>query len=278
MTTPAAPDPGRPSLIQASAWLSLGVPAVAVVLLFWVESAGRNESLFHLFNDLPRFTGPALWANLTILGDGLVCASLFLPWIRRHPERVWGGILGALAMVVILQFFKGTWSLPRPLAVLPQETVNVIGPGHRRGSFPSGHTATAFLFVGIWALSTRSRVVSLAILLPGILVGISRMTVGVHWPSDVLAGAALGWTTAWLGLRWAARTPWGMGRIGQRVTGVLLLASALVLLLIYHTGYPGVLTFQRGLAALCLAVGIVEMVRLLRSPREAGFSPPKPGD
>jgi len=251
---------------------------VALALLVWVELAGQDESVFRFFNQLPRFTGPLLWANVTILGDGLVCAVLFLPWIRRHPERVWGGILGALAMFLILRLFKGTWSLPRPPAVLPQETLTVIGPGLRRGSFPSGHTATAFLFVGIWALSSRSRVVSLGILLPGIVVGISRMAVGVHWPSDVLAGAALGWTTAWLGLRWAAQMPWGMGWIGRRVTGALLLISALVLLLIDHTGYPGVLAFQRGVAALCLTVGGVEMFRLLHSPRETGYSPPKQGD
>lgn len=273
-----SPVPGRPSFVHASPWLSMGVPAVALLLLLRVELAGLDESLFHFFNGLPDLTGPRLWANLTILGDGLVCAVLFLPWIRSHPERVWGGILGALTMFLILRLFKGTWSLPRPLAVLPPETLHVIGPGHRRGSFPSGHTATAFLFVGIWALSVRSRIGSLAILLPGILVGISRMAVGVHWPSDVLAGAALGWTTAWLGLRWAASTPWGMGRIGQWVEGGLLLVSALVLGLVDHTGYPGVLVLQRGIAALCFAVGAVEMVRLHDSPRKAGFSSPKTGD
>ncbi|MGW8268348.1 MAG: phosphatase PAP2 family protein [Longimicrobiales bacterium] len=279
MTPPfTSPDAGGSSFVRASAWLSIGVPAVAMVLLAWVELAGENESLFRFFNGLPHFTGSLFWANVTILGDGLVCAVLFLPWIRRHPERVWGGVLGALAMVLILRFFKGTLSLPRPLAVLPQETLTVIGPGHRRSSFPSGHTATAFLFVGIWALSSRRRAVSLGMLLPGILVGISRMAVGVHWPSDVLAGAALGWTTAWLGLRWAARMPWGMGRIGRRVTGALLLVSALVLLLIDHTGYPGVLAFQRGVAVFGLAVGGVEMLRLFHSPGDAGFPPPNQGN
>lgn len=268
-------DSKEMSFVRAPVWLAFGVPALAVALLFWVELGGQNESLFRLFNGLSRFTGPLVWANITILGDGLVCGVLFLPWIRKHPERVWAGILGALTMVLILHFFKGTWNLPRPLAVLPEGTVNVIGPGLRRGTFPSGHTATAFLLAGIWALSTRNRVLSLALLLPGILVGISRMAVGVHWPSDVLAGAALGWTSAWLGLRWAARTPWGMGRTGQRVIGVLLLISALVLLLIDHTRYPGVLVFQRGLATLCFAIGSMEMIRLFRSPSDAGTSSPE---
>jgi len=264
--------PRGKSLVQAPAWLTFGVPAVALALLAWVELGGLDPALFRFFNGLSLETGPGLWAHLTILGDGLVSAVLFLPWIRRHPERVWGGILGALAMVLVLRLFKDIFGLPRPLAVLPEGTVHVIGPGHRRGSFPSGHTSTFFLLVGIWALTTRRRLLSVLLLLPGLLVGISRMAVGVHWPSDVLAGIALGWTMAWLGLRGAQRIPPGMGRVGQRILAGLLLASALVLLLIDHTGYPGVLVFQRGLAGACLLVGAIETFRLGRPAHEAGFS------
>lgn len=253
-----------PTHVEATWWLILGVPAVALALLVWVEAEGANVALFRVFNGLSKHTGPALWAHVTILGDGLVTAVLFLPWIRRHPERVWGGILGALFMVVVLRLFKGALSLPRPLAVLPPDTVEVIGPGHRRGSFPSGHTATFFLLVGIWALSSRKRVLSVVLILPGILVGVSRMVVGVHWPSDVLGGAALGWISAWAGLRWADRLPWGTGRRGQLILGVLLLISALVLLFIDHTGYPGVRPFQAGVAATCLLVGGREMARIAR--------------
>jgi membrane-associated phospholipid phosphatase len=251
---------------------------VALGLLVLVEAGGANTALFYAFNGLSRHTGPAVWAHLTILGDGLVTAVLFLPWIRRHPERVWGGILGAVIMVLVLRLFKGLLGLPRPLAVLPPETVEVIGPGHRKGSFPSGHTATFFLFVGIWALSTRKRLLSIFLIVPGVLVGVSRMAVGVHWPSDVLAGAALGWVSAWVGLRWAGRTPWGTRRRGQIVLGILLLASALVLLLIDHTGYPGVLLFQRGLALACFVVGAREFVRIVRSREYAGLVDTHPKD
>ena len=262
------------SYVSASPWLALGVPAVALTLLAWVELAGVDPALFRFFNDLPLHTGPAFWAHLTILGDGLVCAVLFLPWIRSHPERVWGGVLGALAMFLILRLFKGTWSLPRPPAVLPPESVHVIGPGHRRGSFPSGHTSTVFLLVGIWALSVRNRLLPGPLIVLGTLVGISRMAVGVHWPSDVLAGAALGWTTAWLGLRWAGRTPWGTGRTAQLILGALLFICALVLLVVDHTGYPGVLGFQRIVATVCIGLGGNELRRLLRASRNAGFSRP----
>jgi membrane-associated phospholipid phosphatase len=263
-----APEEGsRPEagpFVQASPWLAAAVPVAALAALAWVVLGGLDPSLFFFFNGLSRATGPALWAHVTILGDGLVCAALLLPWVRRHPERIWAGLLGAVIMMALLHGTKALLNVPRPLGVLPAGVVEVIGPGHRRGAFPSGHTATFFLYAGVWALSTRRRILSLALVVPALAVGISRMAVGVHWPSDILAGAALGWTSAWLGLRWASRTPWGVDPLGRRVLAGVLLASALVLLIIDHTGYPGTLLFQRLLALTCLTWGGLALARDLR--------------
>jgi membrane-associated phospholipid phosphatase len=247
------------SFVRAPGWMIAGPPALALVLMILVEAAHLDRPLFFFFNDLSSFTGPAFWAHVTILGDGLVCAVLLLPWIRRNPERVWGGLLAALLMVVILRLFKGLLPLPRPLGVLPADMVHLIGPGHRRSSFPSGHTATMAVFAGVWALSTSRRALSWLALGLAVLVGVSRMAVGVHWPTDVLGGLALGWVSAWIGLRWASRFRWGLGGTGRRILAAALLISALVLLVIDHTGYPGVLLFQRSLAAVCVVWGLIEI-------------------
>jgi membrane-associated phospholipid phosphatase len=231
-----------------------------------VEISGTNQSLFHRINDLSLRTGPWVWANVTIVGDGLVCAVLLLPWIRRHPERVWGGLVGALVMVVVLRVLKNVLDVPRPLGVLPAEAVHVIGPGHRKSAFPSGHSATIFLFFGTWALSESRRWLRPVLVLPAILVGVSRIVVGVHWPADVLGGAALGWISAWIGLRMAWKAPWGTGKKARVILGALLLLSALALLFVDHTGYPGVLIFQRGIALIAMAWGSREMYWILRSP------------
>jgi membrane-associated phospholipid phosphatase len=254
--------------LRGSRWLIFGPPAVSLILLLCVEWMGLNQPVFFFFNDLSSWTGPAIWAHLTILGDGLVCAVLILPWVRSRPERVWGGILGALVMVLVLRSFKSFLPLPRPLGLLPTDMVNVIGPGLRRGAFPSGHTSTMALLAGILALTSVRRSVPWLALCMAVLVGMSRMAVGVHWPSDVLAGLALGWTSAWVGLRLASRSPWGMeGRVRAFLTAALLI-SALVLLTVYDTGYPGVGLFQRGLALVCLAWGIVELRNPWKKPVE----------
>ena len=249
------------SFIRASRWVVFGPAALALILLLGVEVAGLDRHLFSFFNGLSNVTGPAFWAHATILGDGLVCSVLLLLWVRQHPERIWGGLLGAIMMVLILRLFKGTLSLPRPLAVLPEDMVTVIGPGLRRGSFPSGHTATAALLAGVWAFTASRRFVPWLALGMASLVGVSRMAVGVHWPTDVLAGLALGWISAWVGLRLASRAPWGTKGTGRHILTGALLVSALVLLTTYQTGYPGVLLFQRLLAALCLAWGSFAIAR-----------------
>jgi membrane-associated phospholipid phosphatase len=212
-----------------------------------------DQRLFPAFNNLSSYTGSSFWANVTILGDGLVCAVLLLIWVRRHPERIWAGLLGALFMVLVLRVFKGTVSLPRPLGVLPEDAVTVIGPGHRRGAFPSGHSATMALWAGIWALTASKHYTRWLAAGLAALVGVSRMAVGVHWPSDVLAGLALGWTAAWLGIRWGSRFTWGARSPGRQILAGALILSGIVLLIIDHTGYPGVLWFQRSIALGCLA-------------------------
>ena len=251
----------KAGFVIAPNWVLFGPPTLAMVLLILVALAGLDRQLFHSFNQLSNYTGPLFWANLTILGDGLVCAVLLLPWIRKNPERVWGGLLGAILMTILLRVLKEMFGIPRPLGVLPEEAVIVIGPGHRRGAFPSGHTATMALYAGIWALSTSRRLYSTLAICLALLVGVSRIAVGVHWPSDVLGGLVLGWASAWIGLQVAQRWQWGMGIRARRILGGALLVSALVLLVIDHTGYPGVLLFQRALALTCLVWGAMELRR-----------------
>jgi membrane-associated phospholipid phosphatase len=77
-----------------------------------------------------------------------------------------------------------------------------IGPSLRTHSFPSGHSATAFAGATMLAyFAPRARVPLYAL---AVLIAYSRLYNGVHYPTDVLAGAALGTATALL-LRAAIR-------------------------------------------------------------------------
>ncbi len=89
-----------------------------------------------------------------------------------------------------------------PLACAPQ--LHVIGPPWKHRSFPSGHAqavfgvATALLFI------YRRRWMWL-FYLAAAAVGLSRIYIGVHYPLDVLAGAAIGIANSWILLAWTRK-------------------------------------------------------------------------
>ena len=85
---------------------------------------------------------------------------------------------------------------PRPATTIPQADP-LMGAGG--WSFPSGHAATAF--AGAVALSYLWRRGAPLFFLLAAAIAFSRVYVGVHFPGDVLAGAALGTV---VGLAWVA--------------------------------------------------------------------------
>lgn len=126
------------------------------------------------------------------LGQVQVIAALPLLFFRAWRPLFWqilGCVLGP--GLVFVHTFKRLMPRDRPsqlLDSLPQEP-------HRLGSFPSGHTTTAFAIATVlWLYGARigNRWMGAAGFVWATLVGLSRIYRGVHWPSDVLAGACLG--------------------------------------------------------------------------------------
>jgi undecaprenyl-diphosphatase len=73
-------------------------------------------------------------------------------------------------------------------------------------SFPSGHTTDAFVTAAVLSLAFRKWYVIVPVYLWALLVAYSRMDLGVHYPSDVLAGMCLGTVMAFIGYRvWHSR-------------------------------------------------------------------------
>ncbi|HST67413.1 MAG TPA: phosphatase PAP2 family protein [Mycobacteriales bacterium] len=115
--------------------------------------------------------------------------------------------LGSVAVASLLANQVGKRLLPRVRPLL--DSVPVARRAHRTPgshSFPSGHAASAAAFaVGA---SAEAPVLAVPLGVAAAAVGFSRVYTGVHYPADVLAGAALGATVA-VTIRpvggWAAR-------------------------------------------------------------------------
>jgi undecaprenyl-diphosphatase len=110
-----------------------------------------------------------------------------------HTKAMWRLWLAVgLSFLVVDDVAKPLVARVRPFDVVD---VQLIDARPNTASFPSGHSAMAA--AGALA-ATRMLPAAGWVLWPlATMVIVSRVYLGVHWPSDVVAGAALGFTIAW---------------------------------------------------------------------------------
>jgi undecaprenyl-diphosphatase len=146
--------------------------------------------------------------GMTVLGLIVTAAALFLAICRAFHAMLFllAATLGGLAINVLL---KESFGRERPNLV--QHLSDVM-----TSSFPSGHSlmsSVVYLTIGTLLARLVERpvlkvyIISVALVLT-FLVGVSRVFMGVHYPTDVLAGWTAGLTWAilcWLVARWLQR-------------------------------------------------------------------------
>jgi membrane-associated phospholipid phosphatase len=103
-------------------------------------------------------------------------------------------ILGTLTLWLVVELVKFFVHRSRPFIRLTQ--ARIVGYRARGRSFPSGHTSQTFFIATLMVQHFHAGVwVALLLYTVALLVGITRMYVGAHYPRDVMAGAILG--SAW---------------------------------------------------------------------------------
>jgi undecaprenyl-diphosphatase len=146
--------------------------------------------------------------DITALGSlgvlGLVIgASVTFLFIARKQRDGWVVLAATVGGIIATQALKAFFNRPRPDLLLPGMYVY-------SSSFPSGHAImSAVTYLTLGALIARkvrgyllkTYVISASVVLT-LLVGITRVYLGAHWPSDVVAGWSVG--AAWALLCWAA--------------------------------------------------------------------------
>lgn len=132
-----------------------------------------------------------LWSTLGNGGVVWICAAalmLFFPRTRRAGVLALSGmLLNLLAVNIVL---KPLVDRARPWYVV--EGLEPLLSSSDRHSFPSGHTSAAFAFAAALWSCLDVRWVKVLAVAAAALMGWSRLYVGVHFPSDVLAGAVIG--------------------------------------------------------------------------------------
>jgi undecaprenyl-diphosphatase len=169
--------------------------------------AALDEALLRMVIDL---RGGPLTALMTLLSawwvKGIVIAAIgaLADWRRRPRSVPWSALLATAALLIASAasgLLKDVFDRVRPALAEPGVTALVSLPGD--ASMPSGHAATAAAAAGVVALLHPRLRAPLAALVAAI--ALSRVYLGVHYPSDVIVGAALGLAIAWIVVALARR-------------------------------------------------------------------------
>jgi undecaprenyl-diphosphatase len=225
-----APDPTKPAALPVPL-LTLGALLLA---LLWQWNAWHQNQAFLAINALGNLLSRAFWQSATQLGDTVVLLCLLSGLLAWRPTAVLNLVasipLGALLTVVV----KHGFSSLRPGEVLDPTLVQGMLGNLSGNSFPSGHTLTAFAAAcSFWAVAyhapndQQARLLWRLAYALALVIALSRVMLGVHWPIDLLGGASLGWVSGLSGAWLVSRKPslteshqvlWGL-------SGVLCLAA-----------------------------------------------------
>ncbi|HET9283109.1 MAG TPA: phosphatase PAP2 family protein [Candidatus Angelobacter sp.] len=188
--------------------ISLAVAVFCLFVFVWLGREMRAGDTLRfdqaIRNWVHQFASPGLTVLMKvfsmmgaqILAVALVVAFVIFAWLRWKRAALWLAI--AMAGALILEAsLKYAYHRIRPQAYFIPEPDSY--------SFPSGHALTSFCFYGVLAGLVTDRIKSLlwriivwaAATLLVIAIGLSRIYLGVHYPSDVLAGYLA--ATVWVG-------------------------------------------------------------------------------
>lgn len=158
------------------------------IYLFYLINGGLENSFFNFIMPLiTNFGGFFGWA--------FICLFIYL-FGGRFGRKV--AIIGLAALILsnaLVILLKIIIAEPRPFLALPN--VDLLTP-ESGSSFPSGHTASSFAAATVIGLKYHQKTkgkkywLIYPLLLFAIVVGFSRVYVGVHYPYDVIFGALLG--------------------------------------------------------------------------------------
>lgn len=170
-------------IIAFGSFSVLAVPAWNATLFPWDETI-----LITIYNARTPWLDNSM-AVITLTGYELLLGSALLIWWYQQLLALRSLILAIVSSVLVSNSLKLFFARPRP-TIVPALFHEVSY------SFPSGHTLAAVMFFGtlaIWCFRQNKRGQGALLVSWAALVGFSRIYLGVHYPSDVLASFALGW-------------------------------------------------------------------------------------
>ena len=150
-------------------------------ILLWIQENLRADWLTPIVKCITYLgNGGIFWISLTLL-------LLILPKYRKVGAMSATSLIFDLLSVNVL--IKNLVARARPYTQI-EGLINIIGE-QSDFSFPSGHTAASFATVTVLLLCAPKKL-SIPMTVLAVLISLSRLYVGVHYPTDVLGGVVIG--------------------------------------------------------------------------------------
>jgi len=173
--------------------INLYIERGVIVSRFVTWVASHDKRIFSLINQQLRCKVlDIVLPKITHLGGALITITSLLVIIAftKGEIRLWSieAILSLSLSHVVVHIIKKIYRRIRPYNKL--EFVNLSSNPLRDYSFPSGHTTAGFAIAVVFSL--HSTVLAMLLLPLAALVAISRIYLGLHYPTDCIIGALLG--------------------------------------------------------------------------------------
>lgn len=190
----------------------MGLMTASFLICFILTASDLNSKWMLAIHSNPFL--PSWFWSVSNLGGDAVVVLLILLMCEQRPGfltswvlKIW--LLGALLVQSIKFFFP----MPRPAAILGIERLSLIdNPPLVSSSMPSGHALAAIscglVLMIVLNLRGARKLNSLIVGFVFLIAAWSRVAVGAHWPSDVIAGSALGILVLVLASAWEHRASW----------------------------------------------------------------------
>ena len=146
-------------------------------------------------------TFTALGEPTVLVGGGFIIAAWL--WYRRRGRF-------ALSLLLVILLGRGLSEVQKFWIARARPEIDPHLVVVKTSSFPSGHATSSMIFyltlaLALTAGSRRQWIAAAAAILLSLLIGTSRVMLGVHWPSDVIGGWSFGMLWVLLTLRFSQR-------------------------------------------------------------------------
>lgn len=150
-------------------------------ILLWIQNNLRAEWL------TPVVKGITYLGNAGILW--IILSLVFLIFKKTRKTGICTSTALIFDLLSVNVLIKNLAARTRPYELIEELTILIEKQSDY--SFPSGHTAASFAFVSVlWF--TAPKKVSIPLTVLACLISLSRLYLGVHYPTDILGGAVIG--------------------------------------------------------------------------------------